>query len=139
MLTTISVSSKPVSQHELFQEEFAGSPEKVPNEGKIVFKPFCLSFAMQILVPQLTVSQIRYRQGDQMYPVPSHEVALSEVRGSSQYADTRSLYPYSEGRSPWLESMNWKVEVPSRSPHQNEDQKEDENACLCYCSWKCSI
>ena len=33
--------------------------------------------------------------------------------------------PYSEGRSPWLEWMNWKVEVPSRSPHQNEDQEED--------------
>lgn len=56
-----------------------------------------------------------------MYPVPSHEVALSEVRGSPQYADTRSPYPYSEGRSPWLESMNWQVEVPSGSPHQNED------------------
>lgn len=63
-------------------------PKKVPNEGKIVFKPFCLSFAMQILILQLTGSHIRCSQGDKMYPVPSYEDTPSEVR---DHLDVRTL------------------------------------------------
>lgn len=74
-----------------------------------------------------------------MYPVPSPEGTAHEVRGSPQYADTRSPYLYSENRSLWLALTNWEVDVPSGSPYPTEEQDEDEKACLCSCFWKCSI
>lgn len=94
---------------------------------------------MQTLTPQLSGPQIRHNEGDKMYPSPSYEGPHIEMRGSPPYAETRNPCPYSEDGSPWLESTNWEVGVPSRSPHQTEEQEEDEKVCLCSFSWKCSI
>lgn len=111
----------------------------VPNKSKIVCKLFCLSFEMQTFIPQLTGPQIRCSHAAKMYPVPSYEGTHNEMRGLPQYAEVRSPYPYSEDRIPWLESTNWEVEVPSASQYQPEEQGEDEKACLCSCSWKCTV
>lgn len=69
-----------------------------------------------------------------MYPVSSYESTHYEMRELPRYAD-----PYSEDRSPWIESPNWEAGVSSASRYQTEEQEEDETACLCSCSWKCTI
>lgn len=91
----------------LFQEEFAGSPEKVPNEGKIVFKAICLSFNANPCTSTHCFPN-QCRQGDQMYLFPSHEVALSKVRGSSHMQTHWSLYSYRRAKHARAESMNWR-------------------------------
>lgn len=114
-------------------------PKKVSNKDKIVCKLFCLSFQMQTLIPQLTGAQIRYSHGANMYPVSSYEGTHYEMRELPRYAEARSPSPYSEDRSSWLESTNWESGVSSTTWYQTEEQEEDETACLCSCSWKCTI
>lgn len=114
-------------------------PKKVSNKDKIVFKLFCLCFEMQTLIPQLAGAQIRYSHGADMYPVSSYESTHCEMRELPRYAEARSPYPYSEDRSSWLESTDWKAGVSSTSQYQTEEQEEDDSACLCACSWKCTI
>ncbi|KAG8513017.1 Cytochrome P450 1A1 [Galemys pyrenaicus] len=85
---------------------------------------------MQTLIPQLTASQIRYSEGDKMYPVSSSEGTHTATRGPTQYAQSSGSYPYSEDRSLRLESTNWEIGVPCGSPEETEEQEEDERACL---------
>lgn len=74
-----------------------------------------------------------------MYPAPTYEGTHNEMRGLPQYAEARSPSTYLGDRSSWLDSANWEVGVTSASRYQAEEQEEDEKACLCSCSWKCSI
>ena len=94
---------------------------------------------MQTLMPQLTGPQTTYSQGSNTCPLASYEGTHDGVRGSPPYAEARNPYLYSKDRSAWLEPTSWEMGVPAGSPYQTEEQEEDGKACLCSCSWKCSI
>lgn len=121
------MSPKQVNQHQLFPEEFVGSPpKKVPGEDETVFRRFCLSFAMQTLMPQFTGPHIRYNQGSNTYPPATYEGSHNE-RSSPLYAEARNPHVYSEDRSPRQQLTHWEVRVPSGSPYQTERRKKMEN------------
>lgn len=102
------------------------------SSGYFAFLLQCKHLHLNSVVPKSdTVKEIK-----RILPTPSYEGPHIEMRGSPPYAETRNPCPYSEDGSPWLESTNWEVDVPSGSPYQTEEQEEDEKVCLCSCSWK---
>lgn len=111
---------------------------KIPYEDNIIFRLCCLSFGMQTLITPLTDLQMKYNQGAQMYSLPSDRGANNEVSSSFQCAEAGGPHPCAQGISQWSKSPSWETGVSSGSL-QIAEQEEEEKACLCSCSWKCSI
>lgn len=133
----MNVSPKQVSQHQLFQEVFEGAT-KIPSEDKTIFGLCYFSLAMRPLIPPLPGLQMKYSQEAKMYSAPSYRGTNSEASTSLQCAETGGSRTYPLGRSPWSQPPSWEAGVSSGSL-QTAEQEEEEKACLCSCTWKCSM
>lgn len=126
-----------MSQHQLFQEIYEGVT-KVPNEDEAFFKLWCFSFAMIMPVSLLPDFQMRYSKGAKMFSVPSYRGTNREAGPPLQCAETAGPHPYLQSRNPWSQPPSWETGISSGSL-QTAEQEGEEKACLCSCTWKCSM